>query len=417
MGYFQEVRCIRCGRPLGENDRYYEGCPDCHQAGVNSNWTTVYDVTGAKLPGQNGEPGIYRFRDFYPIAPDVAPVSIGEGNTPLLKLERLGREMGLSNLYAKDETRNPTLSFKDRLCSLVATMARQQKAPAITISSTGNHGAAMAAYAAAAEIPCIVFTVPYVPDCIKTLMQVYGAYVMVCPTAQDRWTIMGQCVRELGWMPASGFQSPPIGSNCYAIDGYKSIAFEVYEQLGGEAPAFFAAPTAYCDGLYGIYKGMNDLKDMGYISALPRMVAGESCGTIEETLRRNEKAPVKVEGSTQVAFSVGTTLTTFQGLEAVWKTDGYARSSTDEEVVAMQKRLASREGIYAENSSVLSLLALEKLAKEGIIKPDDKVVALITSTGMRDPETTAQYLPKPPVIQPTMADLRAALKNSYGYSL
>jgi len=156
---------------------------------------------------------------------------------------------------------------------------------------------------------------------------------------------------------------------------------------------------------------------MGYISALPRMVAGESCGTIEETLRRNEKAPVKVEGSTQVAFSVGTTLTTFQGLEAVWKTDGYARSSTDEEVVAMQKRLASREGIYAENSSVLSLLALEKLAKEGIIKPDDKVVALITSTGMRDPETTAQYLPKPPVIQPTMADLRAALKNSYGYSL
>ena len=83
----------------------------------------------------------------------------------------------------------------------------------------------------------------------------------------------------------------------------------------------------------------------------------------------------------------------------------------------MQKRLASREGIYAENSSVLSLLALEKLAKEGVIKPDDKVVALITSTGMRDPETTAKHLPKPPVIAPTMADLRAALKNSYGYQL
>lgn len=416
MSYFKDVTCIRCGRPLG-NGTFYTGCPACKAEGVGANYTTRFDLTGAKLPGQNGQPGIYRYRDFYPLADEAVPVSIGEGNTPLLKLERLGKKLGIENLYVKDESRNPTMSYKDRLCSLIMTRARYEGVQAVTIASTGNHGAAAAAYAAAAGLPCVVFTVPQVPETMKTLMQAYGACVIVTPTAVDRWTIMGKCVEQLGWMPISGFQAPAIGSNCYGIDGYKSISFEMYEQLGGSMPDVVAVPACYSDGLYGAYKGACDLKEMGYIQKLPKFVAAEVFGSVEKTLAEGAKDPVPVDSQWSVSFSIANGLCTWQGLEAVRGSEGYARSSNDEETMAMQLLLASSEGIYAEASSCTGLVALAKLAKEGKIGADQKVVAVLTSTGLKDPASTREKLPAVPTIQPEMDELRAALKDAYGLTI
>ena len=416
MSYFREMTCIRCGHPLGDGP-FYTGCPVCKAEGVGANYTARYDLTGATFPGQNGQPGIFRFRDFYPLADDAVPVSIGEGNTPLLKLERLGEKLGIRNLYVKDESRNPTMSYKDRLCSLILTKARYEGVQAVTIASTGNHGAAAAAYAAAAGLPCVVFTVPQVPETMKTLMQAYGACVIVTPTAVDRWTIMAKCVEQLGWMPISGFQAPAIGSNCYGIDGYKSIAFEIYEQMGHAAPDFISVPACYSDGLYGTYKGARDLLEMGCIQKLPRFVAAEVFGSMEKTLGEGARDPVSVSSEWSVSFSIANGLCTWQGLEAVRGSDGYARSSHDEETMAMQLLLASTEGIYAEASSVTSLVALEKLAREGKIGPDQTAVAVLTSTGLKDPATTREHLPPVPQIQPEMDQLRAALRGAYGLSI
>ncbi len=416
MSYFKEMTCIRCGHPLG-GDPFYTGCPVCKAEGVGANYTARYDLAGAKFPGQNGQPGIFRFRDFYPLADDAVPVSIGEGNTPLLKLDRLGEKLGIRNLYVKDESRNPTMSYKDRLCSLILTKARYEGAQAVTIASTGNHGAAAAAYAAAAGMPCVIFTVPQVPETMKTLMQAYGACVIVTPTAVDRWTIMGKCVDQLGWMPISGFQAPAIGSNCYGIDGYKSIAFEIYEQLGNTAPDMISVPACYSDGLYGTFKGACDLKEMGCIEKVPQFVAAEVFGSIEKTLATGSKDPVSVPSEWSVSFSIANGLCTWQGLEAVRASNGYARSSNDKETMEMQLMLASSEGIYAEASSCTSLVALAKLAKEGKIAPDQKVVAVLTSTGLKDPASTKEKLPPVPTIQPEMDALRDALQSAYGLSI
>lgn len=417
MSYFTGVRCIRCGKPMPDG-AFYTGCPSCAAEGVTANYETTYDLRGAKLPDkENGQPGIYRFRAFYPISDDVQAVSLGEGNTPLLHLKRLGAALGIPNLYIKDESRNPTLSYKDRLCSVILTKAVQDKTPVVTISSTGNHGAAAAAYGAAAGIPTVIFTVPDVPDTMKTLMQAYGACVIVTPTARDRWTIMGECVRKLGWVPASGFVSPPIGSNCYGIDGYKSIAFEIFEQMDG-VPEYVVLPTAYSDGIYGTYKGMYDLQEMGYIENLPKMVAAEVYRSMEETLRLGSDKPVTTQGNDwSVSFSIAGTTCTYQGLEAVRRTGGYARSSSDAETMEMQLKLAGTEGIYAEASSCTTLVAAHKLAREGKIGPNEKVVAVLTSTGLKDPATTRKYLPPVPTINPVMAELKAALKDAYGVEI
>ncbi len=196
MSWYKEAVCMRCGRPL--DGKFYDACPKCAEESVNVNYRTIYDLSSAKLPAaETTQPGIYRFRDFYPLEDSDPVVSIGEGNTPLHRLERMGKQLGLEQLWMKDESKNPTMSHKDRLCSLIISKALAEKAPGITISSTGNQGAAAAAYAAVAGLPCVIFTTSNVSPSMKTLMQAYGASVFVTPSMADRGVIMEKLVREL----------------------------------------------------------------------------------------------------------------------------------------------------------------------------------------------------------------------------
>ena len=234
------LQCLRC-RELFPPELRFAGCPRCGEAGIAVNLTVKLDLTGlAGLPsGQLHDPdaprGLWRFRRLMPVSGEH-PVTLGEGATPLVHLERLGRRLGLHRLYAKDESRNPTWSYKDRLCSVAVTHAVEAGARVVTISSTGNHGASTAAYAARAGLACVIFTLASVPDTMKTLMQAYGAAVVACPTSESRWALMRESVERLGWYPTSGFVLPPIGSNPYGIEGYKTIAYEVAEDLGWRAP-------------------------------------------------------------------------------------------------------------------------------------------------------------------------------------
>src|SRR5699024_6835190 len=227
--YYNDIKCINCGRITDERN-IFNKCPECTKKGYAVNYSVEYDYN--KLERDINWPisgkGIWKYKSFFAIKGEIEPVTLMEGDTPLIHVKKLGEYLDLKNLYIKDETRNPTWSYKDRLCSVAITRAKQDGAKVITISSTGNHGASAAAYAAAADIPCVIFTVPTVPETMKTLMQSYGAYVIAVPKPENRWEIMQKCVKEFGWTPISGYVSPPIGSNPYGIDGYKSLSFEIY---------------------------------------------------------------------------------------------------------------------------------------------------------------------------------------------
>src|SRR5262249_17962184 len=178
---------------LLEAGAMFAGCPRCREQGVSVNLTVALDLgplAGASLGALGGEGrGLWRFRDLLPVD-GAAPVTLGEGGTPLVHLARIGRRLGVPRLYAKDESQNPTWSYKDRLCSVAVTHAVESGARAVVISSTGNHGASTAAYAARAGLPCVIFTLASVPDTMKTLMQAYGAAVVACPTSESRWALM-----------------------------------------------------------------------------------------------------------------------------------------------------------------------------------------------------------------------------------
>lgn len=414
MGYYVKTVCPRCGRPL--SGRPFDPCPDCRKE-LNVSYETVFDVKNAAFPAPAPEKGIYRFADFFALAETAPKITLGEGNTPLRKLERLGAHFGLDHLYMKDESKNPSLSHKDRLCSLLVSKALEAGAPGIVLSSTGNQGAAAAAYCKVAGLPCVVFTTPNVSPVMKTLMQAFGAYVFVTPTMNDRLLIMRELVDKLGFFPASGIHTPPIGSLCYAVDAYKTIAFETYEQMGGQLPDWFVVPVSYGDTLYGIHKGMTDLVAMGLAEKTSRMAAAEVFGAAQKSLESNSDIPLTVPTRPSFQTSIAVGSTTYLTVRAIRESRGAAALSRDSEVLPIQKLLAEKEGVFAEPSSAASIVALQKLVDAGKIKKEDKIVLLITSTGIKDPETASKWLPNIPCIQPDLTQFLFSMENDYHHKL
>jgi threonine synthase len=396
----------------------FKGCPSCLARGLPTNLTVVYDLEQLRKgfnPKQlaNRPHTIWRYAELLPAEPENA-VSIGEGMTPLLAVPRLARRLGIRNLLVKDESRNPTWSFKDRLASSAVSMANQMGAAVITGSSSGNAGAATAAYAARAGIPCVMFTTQQFPLTMRVQMAVYGTKMIATPTIQDRWRMVEACVDSWGWFPVTIFVYPLVGSNFFGIEGYKSVAFELVEQLG-RVPSHVVMPVGAGDAFYGTWKGFKEYRELGFIDEVPSMIAAEVFGPLENALAKNLDHVEEVPWGPTPAISVGLNTSAYQALAVLRESGGVARSPSAEEMVAMQRELAESEGIYAEVSSVISLCVAKKLVDEGKIRDDDLVVAFLTSSGLKDPETTAKYLPTIPLIEPNLESLRSALESSYDF--
>jgi threonine synthase len=414
------LSCPRC-RARFDEPRLFTGCPRCRADGVAVNLSVEYDLSplAGITPdafGASGR-GLWRFSALLP-ARGARPVSLGEGSTPLVHLERLGRRLGLPRLFAKNESQNPTWSYKDRLCTAALTHAVQSGARVITISSTGNHGASTAAYAARAGLPCVIFTLVSVPETMKTLMQAYGAAVVACPTPDSRWALMREGIERFGWYPTSGFVTPPVGSNPWGIEGYKTIAYEIAEDLGWTAPDVVVVPSAYSDGLYGIWKGWTELQTLGLVKHAPRMIAAEPFGPLAAALERGLDAPepVQVPGPS-IAFSIATPYGTWQGLAALRESGGAGVRLTDEGVLEAQRALALEEGLYVEPSSAASLTSVMQLVERGALDEQQTVVVVLTSGGLKDPGASRAWLPAVPVADGDFDHLLHVLDDAYGLAL
>jgi threonine synthase len=414
------LQCLRC-RTRFQEPRLFEGCPRCRAEGVAVNLTVEHDLSPLASIGPDAFPAgprtIWRFRSVLPVRP-ARPASLGEGGTPLVHLERLGRRLGLRALYAKDESQNPTWSYKDRLCAVAVAHAVEIGARVITISSTGNHGASTAAYAARAGLACVVFTLASVPDTMKTLMQAYGAAVVACPTTEARWRLMREGVERLGWYPTSGFSAPPVGSNPWGIEGYKTIAYEIAEDLGWSAPGTVIVPSAYSDGLYGIWKGWTELAALGLVKQSPRMVAAEPFGPLAHAQARGLETPEMVAAPEEsIAFSIASRYGTWQGLAALRQSGGLGVPITNEGIMEAQRALAREEGIFAEPSSAAAVATVTHLAEKQTLDPDEPVVVVVTSSGLKDPGASRPWLPAVPSAGDDLDAVLSAIRDHYGLSL
>ncbi len=354
---------------------------------------------------------MWRFDAWLPVNASDA-VTLGEGNTPLVSVPKLG----LGALWIKDESRNPTWSFKDRLASAAVSMAVKLGARVIASSSSGNAGAATAAYAAKAGLPCVVVTYQGAAGPMVTQMRACGAMVLTVPTSADRWRVLSAAVDRFQWYPTSVYYGPAAGSNPYGIEGYKTIAYEIAEALDWQSPDWCVLPVCYGDALYGIWKGFEEMRRFGWVDRVPRFAAAEISGSLEAAMESGlEQPPVRERSTPSVATSIGASQATHQGVHALRASNGVAMYVDDDAMLSWQEKLARSEGIWAEPSASATFPVIERLRARGVIERDATVVALMTAGGLKDPDTANQRLGHLPGAKGDVDDAMRVLKAAYGF--
>lgn len=423
MGHVVSLSCHRCGTEYPPAHNYF-GCPRCAEAGKPSNLITNYDLgslagTVDRSVFTGREPTMWRYKEFLP-ADDDHIVTLGEGYTPLVECRNLGRKLGFGSLYVKDESRNATWSFKDRMASSGVSFALQEGHRVITAASSGNGGAAAAAYAARAGLDSVILTTPQFPLTMRAQMQSYGSKLLATSTIAGRWKIVIVGVEKHDWFPIQNFLVPPIGANPFALDGCKTMGYEICEQLDWRLPSWVFAPIGSGDSMVGTWKGMLEWLQLGLVEpgySMPRMGAAEVFGSLKDALERDLDHTEEQRTSPSVAISVAVSNSAYQSLRVLRETNGLAETASDEEMIEMQLELAAEEGVYTEASSALALAVAAKALREGRIRDDESVVIILTSSGIKDPGVTAEALPDIPLIEETEDALAAALADVYGFEL
>jgi threonine synthase len=386
--------CLRCGARY-PTTLYAQDCPACRPS-APSNLVVAYDsahIGRRERPSASAiAGGQWAWSGLLPVAAEDA-VSLGEGGTPLHHLRRTGSALGVDGLFAKDESRNPTWSFKDRLASAAISAAVKLGARTIVSSSSGNAGAAAAAYAARAGLRCVVFIAAGTAGPMLTQIRAYGATVVECRSKADRWTLMAHAVGTYGWFPTSPFFGPAVGSNPYGIEGYKTLAYEIAAQMDWRVPDWCILPVCYGDALVGMWRGFEDMRAMGWIDRMPRLVAAETSDSLGHALARpGDTLEDRPRAEETVASSISATRGTYQALAMLRRSGGTAVTLANAETMRWHAALARDEGLWVEPSSATAVAAVEKLRASGRIGAGDTVVALLTASGLKDPARTDTVL-------------------------
>lgn len=419
MSFLTGLQCIKCGATYPPH-KLFKGCPN-HPKEKPVTLTPIYDYARIKSSFDprklaSRPKTMWRYWEFLPASLDNA-VSLEEGMTPLLQCKALGERIGLPHLYIKDESRNPTWSYNDRLASVGISMARQFGATTITLASSGDAGASSAAYAAKAGLDCVIFTMHKFPQTMKVQMQVYGANVLAARTMEDRWHMVEMCVDSLDWFPIGTFLHPPIGYNPYAVEGWKTIGYEICEQMQWTVPNVVAFAVGHGDAYWGTWKAFTELAKLEIIDKLPRMIAAETFGPLKKALSQDLDYVEQVPTKPTVAVSVGTNHSTYAALKTVMDSRGLAETASDEETMTMQMELANLEGIYTDPSSAQTLAVLKKAREAGQIHESDRVVAVLDAAGIKHPEVSMEFLPDIPLVEANLEDIQRTLAEHYRHKI
>ena len=386
------LRCVTCRAeyPIAP---MLEGCPACADTPLRAALEVTYDWDGLD-PEQlaagwrsAADRSLWRFRELLPLPEGSAPLTLGEGGTPLVHL-RASERNPLERLYVKNETVNPTWAFKDRFHAVSVSMARELGFEKLIASSTGNHGNSLAAYGAAAGLTTRILVDPRAPAVQQDLMALHGATVV---QEMERQAALLDFVRNDGWYPSTYMTPLPV-STPFGVEGYKTIAYELALELGG-GPRHVLFPVAAGDGLYGPWKGFRELHELGLMPVPPRMHGVQATGVkpIVEAWEQGLPEPRFCAEPDTIALSIADRTGGSIALMAITESDGGAVDVSEQEIVAAVRYLAE-QGIAVEPSSAACVAGAWKQVRAGVIDPAEAVVCILTGAAVKWPETLARLM-------------------------
>jgi threonine synthase len=383
ISYVTNLQCSDCRRSYSAAE-VHTFCPDCQ-----SPLLVNYDLKAArqhvdrdKIHGRRK--GMWRWHEILPVCDTRNMVTLGEGDTPLLRLPRVGTSLGLSNLYAKEESNNPTGSFKARGLSAAVSKAKELGVLKVIIPTAGNAGGAMAAYAARANMQAMIYMPKDTPNANIVESRIAGAEViLVDGIISDAAGMAGETARAEGWFDVSTFKEP------YRMEGKKIMGYELAESFNWELPDVIIYPTGGGTGLVGMWKAFNELEQLGWLNNIkrPRMVAvqAEGCAPVVQAFERNATfCDFWINAKTIASgLRVPKSFADHIILSNLYESNGIAIAVSDAAITEAQKELAKTEGIFAAPEGAATLAALKKLIRQRWIQPDEHVVIFNTGSGLK----------------------------------
>jgi threonine synthase len=381
MSLLAHLECSRCGKRL-EAGTAYNLCP----CGAPL-WARYHlnQAVGESFKDSMPErpPTLWRYRELLPVAKESTVVSLGEGFTPLLHARRLGEKIGLRNLYLKDESVNPTGSFKARGLAVAVSMARELGISRLAIPSAGNAGGALAAYAARAGMQALVFMPEGTPLANRLESELLGAEVVLVPgSIKDCARAMRERQKAEDWFDCSTLREP------YRLEGKKTMAYEVVEQLGWRVPDVMIYPTGGGTGIIGMWKAFEEMAELGWIAGRrPRMVAVQAagCAPIVRAFGRDAEQAEEWADARTIAsgLRVPSAIGDFLILRVIRESRGTALAVEDAAMLDAVRELAETEGLVTSPEGGATLAALRRLLSDGFLSGLETVVLFLTASGYK----------------------------------
>ncbi|HNY83988.1 MAG TPA: threonine synthase [Anaerolineaceae bacterium] len=400
--------CSLCHHQWQPNQVLYT-CPD-----DGGNLNTILDFNGVKPSDilNSPEASLWRYTPLLPVGnPGYQLTPLHQvGLTPVYQPAALREKLGLKHLFIKDESRNPSASFKDRASAIVVARALETKVKTIVAASTGNAGAAMACMSAAVGLPAIILAPKTAPPAKLAQLLVFGAKVILVDGNYDQaFDLSLAASREFGWYNRN------TGFNPFTVEGKKTAGFEIWEQvlLHLHSHQRLTVFISVGDGniLSGVYKGFKDLLSLGWLERMPRIIGVQAEGSAAVANAffsgSDQITPVR---STTVADSISVDLPRdgLRALHAVRQSEGFMLTVSDSEILAAIPELG-RAGIFAEPAASTAYAGLVKAVSEKLFDPSEPVLVLSTGSGLKDIKAAAQSVIPAPVIEPTLQSLRKVI--------
>jgi threonine synthase len=380
--FLTHLSCTSCGLRL-EWSRLQNLCTACQKP-----LFPQYDLTAARRVFKRDtlttrKKSLWRYRELLPLPLEVEPVSLGEGGTPLLQARRFGEKLGMRSLWIKDESQNPTQSFKARGMSVAVSMAKHLGATKLAVPSAGNAGGALAAYAARAGLEAHIFMPRDTPHANIIECRELGAHVTLIDG------LITDCAAEIagrksaeGWFDMSTLKEP------YRVEGKKTLGYELAEQLDWQLPDVILYPTGGGTGLIGMWKAFDEMEALGWIGQKrPRMISVQAsgCAPIVRAFAAGESSASEFQNAHTLAsgLRVPKAIGDFIMLRILRESKGGAVAVDDIEMIRMTREVGPSEGIFVAPEGGACFAALESLLESGQISPNESVVVFNTGSGIK----------------------------------
>jgi len=408
------LRCVLCGKSFKPEEVDYT-CPDC---GIDGTLDVFYDYDDARKKlnrsslARNTVRGLWRYQEVLPVEKEQHIPSLNVGWTPLYRSTALERKYGIREVYLKDDGRNPTASLKDRASAVGVAKALDNDMDSIACASTGNAASSLSGFAAVAGLKSFIFVPESAPVAKVTQLLVYGARViLVKGSYEDAFNLATKAIEKWGWYNRNCAINP------YLVEGKKTCAMEIAEQLDWEVPdRVFVSVGDGCI-VSSVYKGFYDLQQLGLIQRLPRImgVQAEGASPVYKAFRENLDRVIFQEADTVAdSISVGAPRNWAKALRAVRATEGDMITVSDEEILSAIPEMARETGVFGEPAGVTGFAGFSKMAREGKIGKKERIAFIVTGNGLKDIASAQKAVGDPLIVEPDLGQLEKAFSESHG---